>query len=158
MIRRAAILLVALASSGSLARAAEIDPYGRGTFSIIKQAHAGRPLVVHFWSITCVPCLVEMPRLAETVRARKDFDLVLVATDPIERSERIVSRLEKFGFADGKSFAFADTFEERLRFEADRKWRGELPFTIFIGADSVTKSVSGALDPDTIEGWLAGRS
>ena len=40
----------------------DFQPYGRGAFAEIVKAHAGRPLIVHFWSVTCPPCLVELPQ------------------------------------------------------------------------------------------------
>lgn len=134
--------------------AGDIAPYERGTFADIRAAHAGRPLLVHFWSVTCIPCLTEMPRLAQTLRNRGDFDLVLVSTDPIAQGERIASRLEKFGLADARNYAFADTFEARLRFEADRTWRGELPFSVLVQRNGETTSVTGELETAVLTGWL----
>lgn len=44
----------------------------------------GKPLVLNFWSITCQPCVEEMPTLvtlAEIASRRGDFDVVAVSTD-----------------------------------------------------------------------------
>lgn len=44
----------------------------------------GKPLVMNFWSITCQPCVEEMPSLvtlAEIAKRRGDFDVVAVSTD-----------------------------------------------------------------------------
>src|SRR5260221_557708 len=61
----ALLLLLALPA----AAAAEPQPFERGSWSALREAHAGRPMVVHLWGLTCAPCLVELPRW-ETVRRR----------------------------------------------------------------------------------------
>ena len=139
-------------------RAGAIEPYERGTMAAIRAAHANRPLVVHFWSITCAPCLTEMPRLATIAHEQKDFDLVLVAADPITQRDRIATRLDRFGFGSATTFAFADAFEERLRFEADRRWRGELPFTIMISPSGTIETAIGELEVTTLAAWIASNS
>ena len=48
------------------ARAAELRPFQRGSFAGILADNAGKPTVVNFWSITCPPCLAEMPSGART--------------------------------------------------------------------------------------------
>ena len=151
---RAIVAALAVVWLAIPAAAGDIDPYERGTFATIRAAHTQRPLVVHFWSLTCIPCLVEMPRLAAMTKSRGDFDLVLVATDPIAQAERIAVRLDKFGLADAPSYAYVDSFEERLRFEVDRTWRGELPFTALVKAGGEMKTVAGELEPATLGAWL----
>lgn len=156
---RGALALFAFVAvlAGAQAQATTIEPFTRGTFAHIRAEHASRPLVVHFWSLTCPPCIVEMPRLAAFARARKDFDLVLVTTDPIEQSERVAARLQSWALADVPNFAYADTFVERLRFEVDRDWRGELPFTLLIKPDGSTRTVEGELNTQELAAWLETR-
>jgi peroxiredoxin len=46
--------------------------------------HRGRVVVLNFWTITCQPCLEEMPHLEELariVRERDDLELVTISTD-----------------------------------------------------------------------------
>jgi len=57
-----AITLV-INGSGGQAQGADLRPFVRGDFAAILAANAGRPAVVNFWSITCPPCLAEMPAL-----------------------------------------------------------------------------------------------
>ena len=47
-------------------------------------AHRGRVLVINFWSVTCPPCVAEMPSLETLARIlgdRDDVELVTIATD-----------------------------------------------------------------------------
>jgi hypothetical protein len=49
---------------------------------------------------------------------------------------------------------FADRFADRLRFEIDPNWAGELPLTLLIAKDGKTTSALGTVDFATIRSWL----
>jgi thiol-disulfide isomerase/thioredoxin len=130
-------------------------PFGRGSWQELRRAHAGQPTVVHFWALSCGPCLVELPLWGALVRERPDLRLVLVSTDRVsEKPERMTGALDKAGLGAVEGWAFADRFEERLRFEVDPDWRGELPRTVLIGRDGALTAFSGAADPASIRQWL----
>lgn len=150
MIRRLALVLLMLALAAP-ALAAELRPFGRGSWDSLRAAHAGRPLIVHLWSLSCAPCLVELPQWSRV----RGADVVLVATDPIEQAPRLNATLRKAGLAEGENWAFADPYSERLRFEIDRRWRGELPRTLLIAADGTTEAVAGIIPADQLTQWLA---
>ena len=152
---RAVVAAILFAFCAPSAFATDIQAYGRGDLAAIRSNHAGRFLVVHYWSLTCLPCMVEMPRLASFARERPDIDFVFVAADPHEQSERIAARLARFGLSDATHYAFADAFVERLRFEADKTWQGELPFTLLIAPDGKTRTHLGEIDPPTLQRWRA---
>lgn len=53
-----------------------------GTFRL--SDHAGKVLVLNFWSITCRPCIEEMPSLIELglrLKDRTDVELITISTD-----------------------------------------------------------------------------
>ncbi|MGD9544154.1 MAG: TlpA family protein disulfide reductase [Methylocystis sp.] len=152
----AALVVLALAASG--AAAFDFKPYGRGAFAQLAKAHAGRPLLVHFWSVTCPPCLVELPQWAKLIDAHKGVDVVLVNTDGDEDRSRAQARIEKAGLANADHYGFADDFVEKLYFEADSAWRGELPFTALVAPDGGVMTVTGAVDDPLIVAWLAKRA
>ena len=151
--RIAALALFALASGQ--AAALDFKPYGRGRFAQIVKAHAGRPLIVHFWSVTCPPCIAELPQWAKMVDERKDVDIVFVNTDGEEDRARAGARAEKVGLDKAAHYGFADDFVEKLYFEADKGWRGELPFTALVAPDGAVTSVTGAVDDPLVVKWLA---
>jgi hypothetical protein len=103
----------------------------------------------------CGPCLVELPVWGALVRGRPDLRLVLVNTDRVlAKPERMSATLDKAGLGAFEIWAFADRFEERLRFEVDPDWRGELPRTLLIARDGAVTAFSGAADPATVHRWL----
>lgn len=153
MIRR--LLLAAALLLWAGAAQAETRPFLPGSWQALVQSAAGRPLVVHFWSLTCAPCLAEMPRLAEMRAAHPEMRMVMVSTDPIDQAPRLQATLARFGLGEAESWAFADDFALRLRFEVDRRWRGELPLTRLVGANGQTEGLTGTLEPDVLAAWLA---
>jgi hypothetical protein len=45
-----------------------------------------------------------------------------------------------------EAWVFADSFVERLRFEVDKQWQGELPRTYLFSDDGEAEAVSGKLN------------
>lgn len=151
-------LALALALAASGAAAFDFKPYARGAFAQLTKAHAGRPLIVHFWSVTCPPCLVELPQWAKFAAEKRGIDLVFVNTDSDEDRARAQARIEKAGLSNADHYGFADDFVEKLYFEADKTWRGELPFTALVGPDGGVVTVTGAIDDPLIVEWLEKRA
>lgn len=154
--RRALIaaLLVALSSVGPVHAASPL-PFERGSWAKLRAEHAGQPTVVHFWGLSCAPCLAELPHWSELARQRPDLRLVLVAADPMPQDpERIADTLARAGLANHESWSFSDRFYERLRYEIDPAWVGELPRTLMIARDGKATVVPGVADLDRVRAWL----
>lgn len=130
-------------------------PFVRGTWQELLRSHAGRPLVVHFWSLTCAPCLVELPQWKEAA-GLGGLDVVLVTTDPPEDSAKVERTLKRAGLEGMESWGFADSFVEKLRFEVDRAWRGELPMTVLVSASGRVETRTGSLGSQDLKVWLEG--
>ena len=90
------------------AQAAELGPFGRGSFAALRAEAAGAPLVVHFWALSCAPCLAELPGWARLARAHPGMRLVLVNTDPPEAEQQVRRMLERMGVARLRNRVFAD--------------------------------------------------
>ncbi|HTO80177.1 MAG TPA: TlpA disulfide reductase family protein [Methylocystis sp.] len=147
---------MALASvMGAQAQALDFKPYARGSFSELRKAHAGRPLVIHFWSVTCAPCLAELSDWARIARERKGIDIVFVNVDGERDHVKAGARLEKAGLAGAVHYGFADDFLDRLFFEVDRSWHGDLPFTAMVDAKGALVTVTGPVDEPAIVVWLS---
>ena len=124
-------MLVATALLCTQAQAAELQPFEKGTFATIRAAHTGRPFIVHLWGLSCGPCLVELPQWGELAKQTRIPIILIHADRPDPRAiPRMQSVLAKSGLASLPIYAFADRFEDRLRFEIDPDWQGELPRTI----------------------------
>jgi thiol-disulfide isomerase/thioredoxin len=146
-------LLLAVASAG--AQAADLQSFGRGSWSKLRAAHDGQPTVVHFWGLTCAPCLVEMPEWGKLQAQRPDMRLVMVAADPVPQDPaRVNDMLARANLAKVENWAFTDRFNERLRYEIDPAWAGELPRTMLIDRDGKETVLTGVADLAEVRAWL----
>lgn len=111
--------------------------------------------MIHFWGLTCAPCLVEMPLWGRLKAERPDLRLVLLAADPVQQdSTRVTATLAKAGLGGVESWNFTDRFYERLRYEIDPAWAGELPRTVMIAADGTITVLAGVADLAQVRAWL----
>ena len=146
-------LLLVVASAG--AQSADLQSFGRGSWSKLRAAHDGQPTVVHFWGLTCAPCLVEMPEWGKLRAERPDMKLVLVAADPVPQDPaRVSDMLARAELAKAENWAFTDRFNERLRYEIDPAWAGELPRTLLIDRNGKEAVLTGVADLAEVRAWL----
>jgi hypothetical protein len=147
-------LLATLASAASAGAASPL-PFERGSWAKLRAEHAGQPTVIHLWGLTCGPCLVELPRWSKLLAERPDLRLVLVAADPVPQDpERVADTLSAAGLGKSESWSFSDRFYERLRYEIDPAWTGELPRTLLIDRDGKATVLAGVADLDQVRAWL----
>ena len=150
--------LAALALVATVVDAAtegELRPFKRGSWQEIRRAHAGQPIVVHFWGLTCGPCRVEMPKWGRLLQERPDLRLIAIDADLIPNEAGLVSEmLTKTGLADAENWMFVDDFVERLRFEINPRWRGEIPMTLMFAGDGKITTIEGMADPAQVREWL----
>ena len=134
--------------------AQEIKPFVRGSYQQIVAARQGKPFIVNFWSLTCSYCMVELAILKKLIRKYPGLDLVLVSTDTPEEEKSVSATLAKFSLGKVDAWVFADSFTERLRFEVDKKWQGELPRTYFYSTKNEVTAISGKLEYKEVEQWV----
>ncbi len=132
-----------------------LNDFSRGSWKVIQKAHAGRPVVIHFWGVTCGPCRVEMPQWGKFLKERKDLELVMINADLVpDAPDAVRTMLAQNGLSDAENWIFSDGFVERLRYEIDPQWQGEIPRTILIGHDGATATIEGVADLNDIRAWL----
>jgi len=133
----------------------DLRPFVRGSWAQLVKAHQGKPIVVHFWGLTCGPCLEELPKWTAEQKKRPDLNLVLVDSSPFgDDPNQVRSALNKDNLLNTENWLFADSFEERLRYEIDPHWHGEMPYTLMIGHDGKVTSVTGLMNFQQLNGWL----
>ena len=155
MNRRALLAALPALIAARPAFAASPLPFERGSWEKIAAAHAGKPFVVHFWGLTCAPCLVELPEWGKLLSARADMRLVLIAADPApQRPEQVEATLARAGLARAENWSFADRFHERLRYEIDPAWAGDLPRTLLVAGDGTRTVLPGVADLKQVRDWL----
>lgn len=149
--RRRTLLTASMAALVSPARA---DPrlFGRGSWTELLAAHAGKPAIFHFWGLTCGPCLAELPDWGKLPR---EADLVMIAADPVPQPpDQLAATLARAGLSDAESWSFDGRFPSRLFFEVDPVWQGELPRTTLRTAGGAQTAWIGAADFSRVRDWL----
>jgi thiol-disulfide isomerase/thioredoxin len=153
-----ALSLLALLGASSAA-ADDLRPFVRGSWQQIRDAHADKPAIVHVWGLTCAPCRAEMPNWGKLLAERPHLDLILIHADLVPNEPRgVKAALNASGLAAAENWIFQDSFVERLRFEIDPLWRGEIPLTLLIGRDGSTVTIEGIADLDKVRGWIESQS
>ena len=54
----------------------------------------------------------------------------------------------------GQNWPFGDGFVERLRYEIDPQWKGEIPRTLLIARDGTVTTIEGVADLKEVSAWL----
>lgn len=153
----AALFLVAsLAAAPAAETSSELKPFVRGSWQDVLRSHAGRPTLVHFWGVTCGPCKVELPLLGQFMKEHSELAVVMISADLVPNLPGATrAMLEKAGLGSAENWIFDDGFVERLRFEIDPAWQGEIPRTLLIARDGTVTTIEGTAEIPDLEKWLA---
>lgn len=129
--------------------------YRSGGLAQITQARQGKPFVMLLWSLECSVCMKELDFLAKMLREHPGMDMVMISTDEASTGGEASSVLEVHGLGKAESWIFAEDDAQRLRYEIDPSWYGELPRAYFYDAAHQRVAVSGAVDKAHFDAWLA---
>lgn len=154
MRQRICLALALLLALTLPAAAQELKPFVAGSIKEITAARQGKPFILSLWSLTCTHCRDELALLSGLVKKHPDLDLILIATDTPEESDAISATLRQSGLGGAEAWVFADPFAERLRFEIDPKWHGELPRTYLYDPFHKAQAFSGRPDALQLAQWL----
>ncbi len=139
---------------GSPGNSAEsVRPFVAGSLARILAVREGKPFVVAFWSVSCTHCPRELKALGELKRQFPKLDVVLVAADTPDEAPMATRMAGEYGLGKVEQWVFADEMAERLRFEIDSRWAGELPRTQFYGRSHTLESVSGLVPQQKLVAW-----
>lgn len=114
--------------------------------------------MVVLWSMECSPCIKELELLAGLKRKYEEIDLIMISTDGVSAQNDVEKMLASHQLDSIESWVFADSNAQRLRYEIDRKWYGELPRTYFYDPEHNRSGFSGALTSEHVEAWRSALS
>lgn len=152
--RRLLLLLAAASISASASdHVAQLRPFDVGSLARIEAEHQGRPFILSIWSTECVYCVGELKSFAALKKAHPKLDLVLLAADPPEAMPTVREIAGRQGVGQIEQWIFSDTAEERLRYDIDPAWFGDLPRTYFYDARHRREAVSGVVPSQRLSDW-----
>lgn len=154
----AAMLLVASLPAAPASEPAKLRSFERGSWQQLLHSHAGRPTLVHFWGVTCGPCKVELPQLGAFMKQNPSVDVVTIDADLVPNSDSAaLSMLQRAGLSLAENWMFSDGFAERLRYEVDPAWQGDIPRTILISRNGTVATIEGSAEPSVLQKWSDGQ-
>lgn len=139
------ILFFVLLTNFAGADQTELKPFGVGSYQKILASNSHKPFLLIVWSITCSSCLKEMPLISDIHQKNPALTIVMLAADDISEADQIQMILRKNKLSDVENWSYADENTQKLQFEIDPKWYGELPRTYFFDKEHQREGISGVL-------------
>lgn len=127
------------------AEQAQLKHFVSGSYQQLLNSNADKPFVLTIWSITCSSCLEKMTLLNELQKSRPEINIIMLSTDDVSETDQIQTVLVKNELTELENWVFAEGNAQRLRYEIDPRWYGELPRTYFLNKDHERHGISGAL-------------
>lgn len=115
--------------------------------------------LINFWSITCVPCITEMPEFVTINRMyrRRHFEMYTLSIDSPDRKEISLDILKK-NYVSCKNLIFHSDDRDRLAEAIDPKWEGPVPYTILIApGGKIVKRWNDEIDPQELKTEISNR-
>lgn len=125
-----------------------------GSYSDIVLRYQKSPFVLVFWSVDCPPCYEELTMLGKLYKQYPALPVILVSTDGLDAYAEVEELISEKGLSGVESWVFTDSFSERLRFEIDKHWYGELPRSYLFSKNQPRQAISGRLSHAYLVQWL----
>ena len=163
------LLLVAAVSFSSQASSASVtnekvinEKFTSEKFTIeklqsIKKHNLGQQWLLVLWSLDCPPCFKELALIAKLDQQHKDIKVVFINTDDNdELNEQRNEVIRQFKLTAFPNWHFAQDQADKLRFQIDPSWYGELPRSYFVNQQGQLYGKSGLLAEQQVISWLVG--
>jgi thiol-disulfide isomerase/thioredoxin len=146
-----ALFILLVSMTGAALAESAIKPFTSGSYQQILANNAGQPFLMVVWSLTCSSCLKDMELLSNIHKERPGLKLVMLATDEFSETPQIQKILEKHQLSDIENWVYANENTQKLQFEIDPGWYGELPRTYFFDSVHQREGISGVLSKEDYE-------
>jgi hypothetical protein len=150
-----AAILLALLNNPAQAGQPPLKAFITGSYQQILASNANQPFMLVVWSISCSSCLKDMALLSSIHKKRPELKMIMLATDDISETGQIQSILENSQLSSIENWVYADENSQKLQFEIDPKWYGELPRTYFFDKKHRREGISGVLSKEDYEARFA---
>ena len=115
--------------------------------------------LVNLWSITCAPCISELPEFVKINRMyrQRHFEMYTLTMDPLEQQEAVLKVLRE-NHVSCTNFIFNSDDRDELAEALDADWQGPVPYTLLIapGGEIVCRW-KDEIDPDELKSEISSR-
>ncbi len=142
--------------NSAMANASEsvYKPFIKGSFEQIQQDNKDRPYIIAFWSVTCAYCMKELALFGELMQKYPQVKLITITTDAFLEDETVKQLMATKSLEGTETWVFADNYVERLYFDINPRWRGELPLTYFFDKKGEMLRHMGVVKEGELVEWL----
>ena len=155
IIRKLFLVFSLLFISVVSANETDTQPFIKGSFKQIQKDYKGKPYIITFWSEDCAFCMKELAMFGKLLKTYQNVEIVSISTDPFLEQQKVDEILSSKGLMKAKKWVFADNYVERLYFDVDKRWRGELPLNYFFDRNNKMIKQLGAIKENELIEWLA---
>ena len=137
-----------------LSFAYEFMPFDMNTRKVIEKRYIDQPLIISFWSIDCPYCIDDLKKLGKALSKNTNVKLITVCVDGKESAKKAERILSQANLPKHEKFQYAEVDEDRLRYNIDPAWYGELPRTYFYDATHQVTPLSGKISNSFLDKWF----
>ena len=129
-------------------------PFDMNTRQVIEKRYIDQPLIISFWSIDCPYCIDDLKKLGKALSKNTNVKLITVCVDGKESAKKAERILSQANLPKHEKYQYAEVDEDRLRYNIDPAWYGELPRTYFYDATHQVTSLSGKISNSFLDKWF----
>ena len=137
-----------------LSFAYEFMPFDMNTRKVIEKRYIDQPLIISFWSIDCPYCIDDLKKLGKALSKNTNVKLITVCVDGKESAKKAERILSQANLPKHEKYQYAEVDEDRLRYNIDPAWYGELPRTYFYDAAHQVTPLSGKISNSFLDKWF----
>jgi thiol-disulfide isomerase/thioredoxin len=129
-------------------------PFDMNTRQVIEKRYIDQPLIISFWSIDCPYCIGDLKKLGKALSKNTNVKLITVCVDGKESAKKAERILSQANLPKHEQYQYAEVDEDRLRYNIDPAWYGELPRTYFYDAAHQVTPLSGKISNSFLDKWF----
>ncbi|GDX54662.1 hypothetical protein LBMAG28_11360 [Methylophilaceae bacterium] len=129
-------------------------PFDMNTRKVIEKRYIDQPLIISFWSIDCPYCIDDLKKLGKALSKDTNVKLITVCVDGKESAKKAERILSQANLPKHEKYQYAEVDEDRLRYNIDPAWYGELPRTYFYDATHQVTPLSGKISNSFLDKWF----
>ena len=137
-----------------LSIAYDFMPFDMNTRQVIEKRYIDQPLIISFWSIDCPYCIDDLKKLGKALSKNTNVKLITVCVDGKESAKKAERILSQANLPKHEQYQYAEVDEDRLRYNIDPAWYGELPRTYFYDAAHQVTPLSGKISNSFLDKWF----
>jgi thiol-disulfide isomerase/thioredoxin len=137
-----------------LSFAYDFMPFDMNTRQVIEKRYIDQPLIISFWSIDCPYCIDDLKKLGKALSKNTNVQLITVCVDGKESAKKAERILSQANLPKHEQYQYAEVDEDRLRYNIDPAWYGELPRTYFYDATHQVTPLSGKISNSFLDKWF----